>query len=104
MYSIVEVSALDVVFGCKASDLMPSYEAVPDKFKNGNTKWNKLFSDWFFSGLKKLELIPKENVDKNKALLHIRAIMGSFEPQHEHKEAGIAFLLSEWFEDAKWEK
>jgi hypothetical protein len=36
-------------------------------------------------------------VDTNKALAHIQCIMMSFEPKHEHKTAGVAFLLDEWF-------
>ena len=30
--------------------------------------------------------------------LAIAAILASFEPKHEHKEAGAAYLLSQWFE------
>jgi len=103
MYAIQEVSALDMAFGCKAMSLMPKYKDIPDDFKHGRTKWNNLFSDWFFCGLASLKLTPKKGVDQKKALAHIKVIIGSFEPPHEHKEAGAAYLLSEWFEDAEWE-
>lgn len=46
---------------------------------------------------------PEAGVDRYKALRHIHYILGSWEPKHEHKEAGAAFLFNEWFEDAKWE-
>jgi hypothetical protein len=58
----------------------------------------------FFKGLSQEdinELIPKEGIDKIKALKAITSILRSFEPKHEHKEAGAAFLLSEWFEEPK---
>jgi hypothetical protein len=29
---------------------------------------------------------------------HLKAIMGSFQPKHEHKTAGVAYLMSLWFE------
>lgn len=106
MYPIKEISTATMAFPAYVSNLMPSYDEIPKEFKNWNnqTKWNRLFNDWFFGGLSKLELKPKEGVDQNKALRHIKAIMGSFEPKHEHKEAAVAFLFSEWFEDADWEK
>ena len=106
MYPIAEVSIADVAFGCNALKIMPKYEDIPDEFKNFNnqTKWNQLITDWFFCGLSKLKTIPKNGVDEKKALAHIKSIMGSFEPQHEHKEAAAAFLMNEWFDDVEWEK
>ena len=104
MFEVQEVNSLDVAFGCRAMELMPKYDDIPEEYKHGNTKWNKLFNDWFFSGLSNLDITPKPGVDRNKAISHIRAVMGSFEPPHEHKEAGVAFLMAEWFEDAKWDR
>lgn len=101
---VQDVTNLAVAFGCRAMELMPPYKDIPDDYKRGHTKWNKLFNDWFFGGLKSLDVAPKKGIDKQKALTHIRAIMVSFEPQHEHKEAGVAYLMSEWFEDAQWSK
>jgi hypothetical protein len=102
MLAIRETTAADRAFG--PSDLrrfMP--KNIPAKFREfGATKWNKLFEDWFFNGLSSLELTPKAGVDKEKALAHIKVIMGSWEPKHEDKDAACAFLFSEWFEDATW--
>jgi len=101
--NIPEVTNADVAFGTTIG--LPDYDAIPDEFKNryGN-KWVQLFNDWFFCGLKKLEFIPKENVDVNKAIRHIKALMCSFSPSHEHKTAGVAYLMSQYFEDVKYEK
>jgi len=30
--------------------------------------------------------------------------MVSFNPSHEHKVAACTYLMSEWFEDAEWER
>jgi len=100
----VDVTDLDLVFGARVVDaLMPSMDEIPDAFRCGaETKWNRLFSDWFFKGIVNLRLTAKDGVDKEKALRHIKAIMVSFEPAHEHKEAACAYLFSLWFKDAKY--
>ena len=75
------------------------------KQHNGNV-YVKAVSSWFFSGAKKTDngleidgvaFAAKPGVDKTKALAAIRAVLGSFEPAHEEKEAACAFMLSEWF-------
>lgn len=81
---------------------LPPYAVIPDSFKFGYTKWNRLFSDWFYSGVKNLLLVPKSGVDVNKATRVIKAHMNSFEPSHGHKEAGVAYMMSLLFEDASW--
>lgn len=101
MLEIKEVDGLDAVFGPRRiGDLIPKWEEIPKEFKDGKTKWNTLFEHWFFVGLEKgAEFKPKAGVDKMKALRHIRAVMSSFDCKQEHKEAGVAYMLSEWFED-----
>jgi hypothetical protein len=101
VFPIHEISDVDLVFPTKVMHLMPPMEQIPKG--TPGSPWNQLFNDWFFNGLTSLELTPKDGVDKVKALRHIRCIMGSFEPKHEHKEAAVAFLLSEWFTDPKWQ-
>jgi len=90
----------DLVFG-NIKHLPPMNE-IPKCFSMGsNTFQNRFIGQWFFRGLTATDiakLIPKQGVDKEKALIAIVAILRSFEPKHEHKEAGCAYLLSEWFE------
>ena len=72
--------------------------------KHVGTIWNQLQRDWFYHGLASLDLTPRQGVDAQKALRHLSAIQKSFESKHEHKEAAVAYLLSQWFEDEpKWE-
>ena len=99
-----EVSQLELAFGGNMAKLLPPYESVPAEFKGHNGKWNNLVSTWFFQGLKNAVWTPKPGIDKDKALRHIKAILGSWEPKHEHKEAGVAYLLSLWFDDVKYER
>jgi len=105
MFPIPETKKVDLAFGVDMNKV-PRYEDIPEEFKrsSSNNKWCKLFSAWFYCGLKSLELTPKPGVDKDKALKFIRSIMASFAPQHEHKEAACAFLFNEYFSDVKYEK
>lgn len=85
----------------KIKDYLPDYQDVPAEFKrfSGN-KHVDIVSRWFFEGLPRgTEFIPREGIDTQTALAHIRTCMSSWEPKHEHKTAGVAFLLSEWFDD-----
>jgi hypothetical protein len=83
---------------------MPKMDDIPEEFRDLNvrTHWGDLFADMFYHGLASLKLTPKEGVDSKKAFRHIRAIMKSWEPKHEHKTAAVTFLFSEWFSDAEW--
>ena len=106
MRPVPDVTRADVAFG--KIDHMPRYEDVPDEFcRRGGTPFNDAVSHWFFSGAKSIpngveiggkQFIAKDGVEAGKALAAIRAILGSWEPKHENKEAACAYLLSEWFE------
>lgn len=101
---IQEISDLDVVFPGNVAALMPKWEEIPEEFRRGHGRWDDVVNDWFFHGLKNSQWTPKPGVDTNKALRHIKAILASFEPKHEHKTAAVAYLLSEWFENVTYEK
>jgi hypothetical protein len=93
------------MFPASVAQYMPLYSEIPDEFKRHNgTVWNRLFSDMFYCGLTNLEAKPKDGIDADKAWTHLRVISRSFEPKHEHKEAAFAYLASQWFESATWER
>lgn len=98
------VTKLDMTFGPKnLSEFLPPMQDIPKEFDNWNNPWSKLVSEWFFRGLKQIPK-AKDGIDQNKALAHIGTILGSFEPKHEHKTAGCAYLMSLWFELPQPEK
>ncbi len=104
MIPVPEIDNFAMAFG--EVKHLPKWEKIPEKFKDSgnNTFWNKFISQWFFGGISKeaIEILsPKSGVDKNKALKAVGAILRSWEPKHEHKEAGAAYLMSEWFEEPK---
>lgn len=99
-----DVSNFEIAFPAGVMELLPPMEQIPDEFQMGSrNKWNRLVGDMFFKGVMNLQLIPKDGIDSNQAFRVIRTIIGSWEPQHEHKEAGAAYLLSLWFKDASWQ-
>jgi hypothetical protein len=99
------IDAATAAFPAGVRELMPLQADIPDEIHRGRTWGNRLFNDWFFTGIKSLDgLMPKEGIDKTAALRHIRAVMGSWEPKHEHKESAVAYLFGKWFEPtSKWE-
>lgn len=98
-----EVTGLDMAFGGRMKELLPPMASIPEEFHRwDNGYWGKIVGAWFFSGLPQGTVEawqPKPGIDKAKALRHVKAILGSFELKHEHKEAACAYLLSLWFEE-----
>jgi hypothetical protein len=87
------VTDLDIAFGGSVTSLMPPYGSVTP-----TREWKDLQARWFFKGLpKETTFEPKPGIDPALAIRHLKAIQGSWEPKHEHKEQAVAFLLSEWF-------
>jgi len=104
--NIPEVTDTEIAFG--TINGLPADKEIPEVFwsdykDKSAGKWRKLFEDCFFLGLKELDLTPKEGIDPDKAWRHVRALMRSWHPKHEHKTAGCAYLMSQYFSDAKWE-
>jgi len=100
MYPIDEVSDAQLAFPARLGKMLPPRKEIPKKY----WAWHgqDLASQWFYEGLPKgTTFVPKEGVDRQKALRHLKALLGSFEPEHNHKMAAVTFLLDEWFEDVK---
>jgi hypothetical protein len=92
-----EVTDLDIAFGGAGNfgRLMPDRKTL-DTFKP--QKWSReLFMTLFCKGGSVAHLEPKPGIDRTKALRHIEAILGSFEPKHEDKEAAVAYFFETWF-------
>lgn len=101
MLEIPERTNIDVAFPTEDLRWLPM-EKIPAEFKSGGNKWAQIASRWFFQGLPGgTEFVPKDGVDVHKAMMALRCALGSFEPKHQHKEAAVAYMLSEWFTDIK---
>lgn len=76
--------------------LLPPMSEIPEDFRRRRNKWCNVAMKLFYSGGRLPQ--AKEGVDAMKARRHLMAVLGSFEPKHEHKEAGAGWLMSMWYE------
>lgn len=96
------VTRADVAFGPRSlGDWLPNWDEIPEEFKRDENPFARAASTWFFQGLPDGALVAKPGIDQTMALGHLSAVLRSFEPKHEHKEAGVAYLMSLWFEEPK---
>ena len=94
------INDIEVQFG--TTKLLPPMDQIPEEFVKETTKWNKLFNDWFFGGVDDIQFAIKDGIDPELALKCIQAHMVSWEPKHEHKTAGVSYMMSLLFEDVEW--
>lgn len=78
--------------------LLPAWEDIPEDFKDHYNPWCRDVQALFFKGSTKRPLRAKDGVSPEKMSRHISACLRSYQPKHEHKEAGVAWLLSQWTE------
>lgn len=98
MYAIKHLTHAEYAFPTSIEGFIPPMSELPDTTRGEYATWNKLFNQMFFSGVSGLQLIPRPGVDAERAWRHIQYVMRSWEPRHEHKEAGCAWLMHQWFE------
>jgi hypothetical protein len=98
-----KVSNAGVAFGATGPNL-PTLQECNRMYDEGKIpeRYQRLVSDWFFSGLSSLTVEPREGIDKEEAMMCIRAELGSWSRKHEHKTALIAWLFDQWFSDVQW--
>lgn len=98
------VTDLDIAFPAHViGRLLPEMEDIPDKYKHpgegDGIPYIKFQQKWFYQGLKSEDLpTAKDGINLEHAIRHLQAVQGSFEPKHEHKEAGVAYLASLWLD------
>ncbi len=96
-----EVDRITMAFPASVvGTLLPPRSAIPDDFyyERGDARqWTDLVNRWFGVGLNGDEFTAKDGIDPTKAMRQLKACMGSFEPKHEHKTSGVAWLMSRWF-------
>lgn len=97
-YKFPKIDGFAMAFSTLKTDMVLLAEAKERGFYDGNTPYNRLFSQIFFRGgkVKFKESISPEF--KSAAWPYLKAFMASFEPKHEEKEAISALLLSELVE------
>ena len=86
--------------------LLPPVEDIPKEFFAEN-KWTRL-ADLCFAGSPPPGVLvtPKAHFesphDYAPVVRQLKACLGSFDPKHEHKIAGVAYLMSLFFADVEF--
>lgn len=90
-------TGVDAAFGARGQHY-PTREEIPAQFYAGGTPYNRIVSTLFFQGgsLDQFGLSFKAGIDRAQAMTAIRALLCSWDPKHEIKEATVAWALSEW--------
>lgn len=83
--------------------LLPPYETLPAAFRNEQDAYSPVVWQWYFRGVSADCLRPRRGIEGKAAWRHLRAVMSCWDPTrpqptHTHKAAGIAYLMSRWFE------
>lgn len=95
----VAISDVELAFPAHViGKLLPEWSAIPAEFREQQSPWCHIAANAFSGVNSKVEIALRPGIDRNLATRHLRACMGSYEPKHEHKIAGVAYLLSLWFE------
>ena len=97
----IEVTDLELAFPAHVQRLMPENLAKIHADADYDPRWAHFADTWFARGADAALLHPRPGIDKTKALRHLKCIMGSYEPKHEHKMSAVAYLLGLWFEKGK---
>jgi hypothetical protein len=98
---IAATTEAEMAFGNRnVMSILPPMSSLPDDIES--TPFYQLASDLFYKGkpsgdLPKMCLHPKFNEVESSTPRFIRSLLGSFEPKHEHKMAGVASIMQELF-------
>ena len=92
----LEVTDLDMSFPAHViGRLLPPMHDIPGSA--AVSEWKSVAHQWFLKGLDGI-LVAKPGIDLKAAVRQLGACLGSYEPQYQHKIAGVAYLMSLWFD------
>lgn len=87
-------SITDVEMAFSADRLLPPWELIPEDFRRGNL-YTELASAIFYSRpLPVAELVMKDGFAPEALNRAVRSHLQSFAPKHEHKIAGVGYMIS----------
>lgn len=80
--------------------LIPEWGDLPQVFQDRMSGYEKLANYACFHSVELKPEALKPSIDATTATRQLSAVVRSFELKHEHKEAGLAYLLSLWLKPA----
>ena len=97
--ALESITDVEMAFG--TDRLLPAWEDIPDDFKQGNDFTQIACAIFFASQLPPVSMVFKLGFDGKDvpAALNkcVCAHLKSFHPKHEHKIAGVGFLMAQTF-------
>lgn len=95
------VDDVRLAFPANLDGLLPPWHTIPEAFRRCDAetkKWHDLASSLFYKGATRdPKLLLNEGITSEMASRHLACVLRSYQPKHEHKMAGVAWLMSLWF-------
>lgn len=83
-----------LAFPATLGDLLPPLDEIPADYPH-RQDWLRFQHHWFTGTLPPdSEMFPAKGIDAETAGRHLTAIQRSFEPNHQHKTAAVAWLAT----------
>ena len=94
---VPEVTDAEIAYG--TTKALPPYDSLPKDYRDERKPSSAAIQRIFFNGgnLADYGFTLKEGLDSAKVHRAIRAHLTSWAPKHEHKIAGVAYLIDQWF-------
>lgn len=90
---LASITDLELAFG--TTKFLPAADEIPKEFWRGNA-YTKLAEAIFFGRpLPDQEILMKEGVEPALLNKAVRSHLQSYEPKHEHKIAGVGYLIQQ---------
>lgn len=90
---MASISDVEMAFG--AERLLPAWDDIPPEFQEGN-RYTELVEAIFYSrDLPDYQIEMKNGFDPQLLNRAVRAHLQSYGPKHQHKIAGVGFMLAQ---------
>ncbi len=74
--------------------LLPAWEDIPEEFKSGNIYTNLASAIFYGTEMPECTVALNDGIEPKALNECIRAHLKSFGPQHEHKIAGVGYMIA----------
>lgn len=90
---IASISDAEMAFSTER--LLPSWEDIPEEFQRGNLYTELATAIFYGLELPVSEIEMKEGFEPQALNRAVRAHLQSFGPKHEHKIAGVGYMIAQ---------
>lgn len=84
----------DVDMAFSTDNLLPSWDDIPPEFKSGNVYTRIAAAIFYGTHVPEGEVEMKPGFTADAMMRAVRAHLQSFSPKHEHKIAGVGYMIA----------